>query len=211
MNLDKTLEALETSVIHMGEKIIIQHEKCLEILESKDESLALEVVKNDEFVNNYEEDINNQAMIQFALLNPVASDLRRILVAIKMASELERIGDYAKGLASFIIKRRDPEEEDLLKHAVKMEQYFIGMLKEAMIAYKEKDIDRAFEVAKNEKKIDELFRRFKDMLQKNDSLTIKQAFYLSGLFRNIERSGDHTINICEHIVYLVKGVQYDFD
>ena len=92
-----------------------------------------------------------------------------------------------------------------------MEQYFIGMLKEAMIAYKEKDIDRAFEVAKNEKKIDELFRRFKDMLQKNDSLTIKQAFYLSGLFRNIERSGDHTINICEHIVYLVKGVQYDFD
>lgn len=211
MNLDKTLEALETSVIHMGERIIEQHEKCLQILESKDESVALEIVKADEYVNRYEEDINNQAMAQFALLNPVATDLRRILVSIKIASELERIGDYAKGLAGFIIKRRDPEEDELLIHAAKMEARFIEMLKEAMQAYQDKNVEIAFDVAKQDKELDKLYVGFKEKLQQTETMTLKQAFYLSGLFRNIERSGDHTINICEHIVYLVKGVQYDFD
>lgn len=211
MNLDKTLEALETSVKHMAEKIIDQHEKCLEILDTKDKDIALEIVKNDEFINRYEEDINNQAMAQFALLNPVASDLRRVLVAIKIASELERIGDYAKALAGFIIKRRDPEEDELIIHAQVMEKRFIEMLKEAVDAYVNKDVEKAFSVAKRDEELDELYKVFKEKLQENPSITLKQAFYLSGLFRNIERSGDHTINVCEHIVYLVKGVQYDFD
>lgn len=211
MNLDKTLEALETSVQHMGEKVIQQHEKCLLILENKDINVALDIVKNDEFINRYEEDINNQAMTQFALLNPVASDLRRVLVAIKISSELERIGDYAKALASFIIKRRDPEEDELIIHAKMMEQRFIDMLKEAIDAYVNRDVEKAFDVANKDEELDILYNEFKNKLQENSSITLKQAFYLSGLFRNIERSGDHTINICEHIVYLVKGVQYDFD
>lgn len=211
MNLDKTLEALETSVQHMGEKVIQQHEKCLLILENKDINVALDIVKNDEFINRYEEDINNQAMTQFALLNPVASDLRRVLVAIKISSELERIGDYAKALASFIIKRRDPEEDELIIHAKMMEQRFIDMLKEAIDAYVNRDVEKAFDVANKDEELDVLYNQFKNKLQENSSITLKQAFYLSGLFRNIERSGDHTINICEHIVYLVKGVQYDFD
>lgn len=211
MNLDKTLEALETSVQHMGEKVIQQHEKCLLILENKDIDIALDIVKNDEFINRYEEDINNQAMTQFALLNPVASDLRRVLVAIKISSELERIGDYAKAFASFIIKRRDPEEDELIIHAKMMEQPFISMLKEAINAYVNRDVEKAFDVANKDEELDILYNEFKNKLQENSSITLKQAFYLSGLFRNIERSGDHTINICEHIVYLVKGVQYDFD
>lgn len=211
MNLDKTLEALEISVQHMGEKVIQQHEKCLLILENKDMNMALDIVKNDEFINRYEEDINNQAMTQFALLNPVATDLRRVLVAIKISSELERIGDYAKALASFVIKRRDPEEDELIIHAKMMEQRFIEMLKEAMNAYIHHDVEKAFDVAKKDEELDILYNEFKNKLQENSSITLKQAFYLSGLFRNIERSGDHTINICEHIVYLVKGVQYDFD
>lgn len=211
MNLDQTLEALETSVKHMGERVLSQHERCIEILKSKDKEVALQIVKQDEFINRYEEDINNQAMEQFALLNPVASDLRRVLVSIKIASELERIGDYAKGLASFIIKSKTSREEELIEHAAKMEENFAKMLKAALDAYANNDVEKAFEVAKSDAKIDALYQEFKIKLQENIDITIQDAFYLSGLFRNIERSGDHTINICEHIVYLVKGVQYDFD
>lgn len=211
MNLDQTLEALETSVKHMGERVLSQHERCIEILKSKDKEVALQIVKQDEFINRYEEDINNQAMEQFALLNPVASDLRRVLVSIKIASELERIGDYAKGLASFIIKSKTSREEELIEHAAKMEENFTKMLKAALDAYANNDVEKAFEVAKSDAKIDALYQEFKIKLQENIDITIQDAFYLSGLFRNIERSGDHTINICEHIVYLVKGVQYDFD
>lgn len=211
MNLDQTLEALEISVKHMGERVLSQHERCIEILKSKDKEVALQIVKQDEFINRYEEDINNQAMEQFALLNPVASDLRRVLVSIKIASELERIGDYAKGLASFIIKSKTSREEELIEHAAKMEENFTKMLKAALDAYANNDVEQAFEVTKSDAKIDALYQEFKIKLQENIDITIQDAFYLSGLFRNIERSGDHTINICEHIVYLVKGVQYDFD
>lgn len=213
MNLDESLELLETSVYKMGEKVIHQHENCLSILNSHSKDLALEIVKTDDFVNRLEEDINNQAIKAFALLNPVASDLRRVLVTIKIASELERIGDYAKGLASFIIKDRDPDEEAITHYAIAMESLVIDMLKKAMKMYKERDLDMAFEIPKMDDDIDNMFTEFKNSLTHIDTaadLTSKQVFYLSGLFRNIERSGDHIINICEHTIYLCKGIQYDF-
>lgn len=211
MNLDKSLEQLELSVYHMGERVLKQHEACLKILNDKDKETALSIVKNDDFINRYEEDINNQAMAQFALLSPVASDLRRVLVAIKVASDLERIGDYAKGLAGFIIKDRDPEEDALMQYALEMEKDFIKMLKDSMEAYKKRNMEMAFDIPKQVEKIDRLMKEFKEKLVKAEkTITVKQAFYLAGLFRNIERSGDHTTNICEHIVYLCKGVQYDF-
>lgn len=211
MNLDKTLEKLEVSVVHMGQRVIKQHERCLAALESKDKDAALKIVKDDDFINRYEEDINNQAIAQFALLSPVATDLRRVIVAIKVASELERIGDYAKGLAEMIIKGRDPEEESLLVHAIVMEKRFVEMLQGAITAYEKRDLDAAFEIPKKDEEIDVLLKQFKDKLVANEeTINVKQAFYLSMLFRNIERSGDHTINICEHIVYLCKGIKYDF-
>lgn len=211
MNLDKTLEKLESSVVEMGQSVIKQHERCLEALENKDKDLALKIVKSDDYINRYEEDINNQAIAQFALLSPVATDLRRVIVAIKVASELERIGDYAKGLAEMIIKGRDPEEESLLVHAIVMEQRFVDMMKDAIVAYETRDLDAAFEIPKKDEEIDILLKQFKDkLISSEETITLKQAFYLSMLFRNIERSGDHTINICEHIVYLCKGIKYDF-
>lgn len=211
MNLDKSLEQLELSVYHMGERVVKQHEACLKILNDKDKETALNIIKMDDFINRYEEDINNQAMTQFALLNPVASDLRRVLVAIKVASELERIGDYAKGLASFIIKDREPDEDKLMHYAIQMEKDFIKMLKDSIEAYRKGNVEMAFEIPKQDEKLDALMKEFKDKLAKaENTVTLKQVFYLSGLIRNIERSGDHTTNICEHIVYLCKGVQYDF-
>ena len=212
MNLDETLEQLEISVLHMGERVLNQHENCLSILENHSKEIALNIIKNDDYINRYEEDINNQAMASFALLSPVASDLRRVLVAIKIASELERIGDYAKGLASFIIKDRTPDEEAITHYAIEMEKLVIEMLNKAMNAYKNKDLDASFEIPKMDDKIDAMFSEFKNQLERADIevLNPRQVFYLSGLFRNIERSGDHIINICEHTIYLCKGIQYDF-
>lgn len=213
MNLDQTLDNLESSVYRMGEKVLEQHEKCLSILSTHNKDEALKIVKTDDFINRIEEDINNQAMASFALLSPVASDLRRVIVAIKIASELERIGDYAKGLAGFIIKDRNPEETTISHYAIEMEKEVISMLKEAMEIYQNRDINHAFELPKKDEKIDRLLNDFQNTLldyNYTEDLTLKQVFYVSGLFRNIERSGDHIINICEHTIFLCKGVQYDF-
>lgn len=213
MNLDETLDLIEKNVIQMSNIVIHQHEQCIEILQTHNKEIALNIVKTDEFINRFEEDINNQAMASFALLNPIASDLRRVLVAIKIATELERIADYAKGLASFIIKDRDPEEKEITHYAVKMEEKVIFMLKKAIKTYMDRNLETAFEIPKFDDEIDAMLDAFKEELTKENTnliLSSKQVFYLSGLFRNIERSGDHIINICEHIIYLCKGIQYDF-
>ena len=211
MNLDESLQNLENKVMAMSDLVLAQHRDCVKILENEDKDLALEIVKNDQYVNKLEEEINNLATELFALLGPVASDLRRVLVAIKIASELERIGDYAKSLAGFVIKNKTSREEELMEIAHKMEERFIAMLTEAMEAYTSRDVEKAFTVAKYDDKIEELYEQFKLKVTENSSLDANDIFYLARLVRNVQRSGDHTINICEHVVYLVKGIQYDFD
>ncbi len=211
MNLDRSLESIEASVYTMGELVIKQHEKVLEMLHNKDKEIALSIVKKDEYVNRYEEDINNQAIAQFALLSPVATDLRRVIAAIKIASELERIGDYAKGFAAYVIRGKDLEEDEIINHSMSMETSVIEMLKEAMEAYKDGNLDLAFLVPEKNVAIEELAKEFKNTLIDTPTIDKKQVVYLAGLLRNINRTKDHTVNICEHIVYLKKGIYYDFN
>lgn len=212
IKLDKKLKKLETSVIHMGEQVIEQHRRCAKVLTNYDDKLAHEIIDNDEIINNYEININDQAIADIVLLRPVATDLRRVLVAIKIASDLERIGDYAKGLATYILKNSDEEDYDhLLNHAVVMENKLIQILEAVMKSYKEKDVQSAYEIPKEDEALNNLLREFRHKLVEEKDPNLKHVFYLSNLFRNIERAGDHSVNICEHIVYLCKGIQYDFD
>lgn len=104
VKIDKEVEVLEYSVVKMGSRVISMHETLQRLYVSKDRAQALELIKADSFINNMEEEINDIAISVFALLSPVASDLRRVITAIKIASELERIGDYAKNIASYIIR-----------------------------------------------------------------------------------------------------------
>jgi phosphate transport system protein len=196
----------------MGEQVIEQHRRCAKVLTNYDDDLAHEIIDNDEIINNYEININDQAIADIVLLRPVATDLRRVLVAIKIASDLERIGDYAKGLATYILKNSDEDEYDhLLNHAVVMENKLIQILEAVMKSYKEKDVQSAYEIPKEDEALNNLLREFRHKLVEEKDPNLKHVFYLSNLFRNIERAGDHSVNICEHIVYLCKGIQYDFD
>lgn len=212
IKLDKKLKKLETLVQRMGEQVIEQHRRCAKVLTSYDEDLARSIVEDDAIINDYEVDINERAIADIVLLRPVASDLRRVLVAIKIASDLERIGDYAKGLANYILKNSDEEEfRDLLNHAVVMENKLIDILQDVMISYRERDVKRAYAIPTEDEELNQLLREFRHKLVEEINPNLKQVFYLSNLFRNIERAGDHSVNICEHIVYLCKGIQYDFD
>ncbi|MDL2276081.1 phosphate signaling complex protein PhoU [Breznakia sp. OttesenSCG-928-G09] len=212
IKLDRKLKKLETSVIHMGEQVIGQHRRCAQVLTNYDDTLAQQIVDNDEIINNYEVNINDQAIADIVLLRPVATDLRRVLVAIKIASDLERIGDYAKGLANYILKNENEEEyHSLLNHAVIMENKLIQILQDVMKCYKDKDAQCAYEIPKQDEELNKLLREFRHKLVAEKNPNLRHVFYLSNLFRNIERAGDHSVNICEHIVYLCKGIQYDFD
>ncbi|MDH6366879.1 MULTISPECIES: phosphate signaling complex protein PhoU [unclassified Breznakia] len=212
LKLDRKLVKLETSVRHMGRQVIEQHKNCEVLFEHPEKSLARQVMHNDEIINNYETNINEQAIADIVLLRPIATDLRRVIVAIKIASDLERIGDYAKSMAKFVIKNLDnPATLKILKEASFIQQRLVKMLEDIMIAYKQKDVSLAYEIPTQDKELEALLQDFRKIVIKNNVADLEDAFNLSALYRTIGRSSDHAVNICEHIVYLCKGIQYDFD
>lgn len=209
VKIDKELENMEYSVLKMGRKVAAMHEKVVLVLTNPDKELELEIVQSDDIINHLEEEINDLAVQSLALLSPVASDLRKVVADIKIASELERIGDYAKNIAIFLIKH-ETIDKSILDYAEAMEKGFISMLNETMECYANRDVEKAFEIPERDKEINSLYKELKKNVKNNEDLLVQNIFEISSMLRNIERAGDHTKNICEHIIYMIKGQHYDF-
>ena len=210
MKMDESLAAFQALILQMYRKVKTMHELALDILRSGDKEKALQLIYMDDFVNHLEEEINDQAVRSLALLSPVASDLRKVVADIKIASELERIGDYAKNISIFLIKH-DDMDASILDYAQAMEKGFIAMLQETMTCYEHRDIETAFEIPEKDKEINVLYKELKEKIRHDDSsYLVEHIFEISSMLRSIERAGDHTKNICEHIIYMIKGQHYDF-
>lgn len=210
VKIDAELSAMEQNILKMGRKVLQMHEKVVDVLNQPDREKELAIVQADDIINHLEEEVNDMAVRSLALLSPVASDLRKVVADIKIASELERIGDYAKNIAIFLIKH-DAIESSIRKYGMAMEQQFIEMLQDTMKAYEERDIELAFEIPERDKGIKDLYYKLKEKVtSKEDVDFMKNIFEVSAMVRNMERAGDHTKNICEHIIYMVKGQHYDF-
>ncbi|MEG0469992.1 MAG: phosphate signaling complex protein PhoU, partial [Longicatena sp.] len=210
VKIDAELSAMEQNILKMGRKVLQMHEKIVDVLNQPDREKELAIVQADDIINHLEEEVNDMAVRSLALLSPVASDLRKVVADIKIASELERIGDYAKNIAIFLIKH-DEIESSIRKYGMAMEQQFIEMLQDTMKAYEERDIELAFEIPERDKGIKDLYYKLKEKVTpKEDVDFMKNIFEISAMVRNMERAGDHTKNICEHIIYMVKGQHYDF-
>lgn len=210
IKIDKELDDMETQLLNMGKQVYRMHHKVVQALGQPDKDLELAIIQSDDIVNHLEEEINDLAVRSLALLSPVASDLRKVVADIKIASELERIGDYAKNIAIFLI-RHDAIETTVLAYAQAMEQRFLDMLQETLDCYKERDLEQAFAIPEKDKEINNLYAELRNSVKKQeDPYLLEHIFELSSMLRNIERAGDHTKNICEHVIYMVKGQHYDF-
>ena len=206
VKIDKELDTMEANVMKMARQVISMHEKVVEVLESPDREMELEIMQADDIINHMEEEVNDQAVRSLALLSPVASDLRKVVADIKIASELERIGDYAKNVAKYLLKQ-DAQFPHVLEYAQQMEKYMINMLQETMKAYEERDVESAFEIVKRDQYLNQLVKEIRARLKEESGENlIEDVFVVSGMLRNI----DHIKNICEHIIYMMKGQHYDF-
>lgn len=210
VKIDKELDTMEANVMKMARRVISMHEKVVEVLENPDREMELEIMQADDIINHMEEEVNDQAVRSLALLSPVASDLRKVVADIKIASELERIGDYAKNVAKYLLKQ-DAQFPHVLEYAQQMEKYMINMLQETMKAYEERNVESAFEIVKRDQYLNQLVKEIRARLKEESGENlIEDVFVVSGMLRNIERAGDHIKNICEHIIYMMKGQHYDF-
>ncbi len=208
VKIDTELSLYREQVKLMAGRVRKMYVLALDVLETGEKDRALSVIELDEYVNNMNEDINDRAIEVLSLLNPVARDLRVILAGIKIATDLERIGDYAKNMARYIIKN-EKVEESLLTYIKPMGELFLKFYDDTIDSYCEQDTEKAISIPVQDDKIDAGFKQLLAHLEtKGDDIT--RLIPTVGMLRNIERAGDHTKNICEHIIYEAKGQHVDF-
>ncbi len=208
--IDEQCSMLKQAILNMARRVSSMIELSLEAMAEQDANKALKVIKMDEFVNCAEEDINNIAIEGIALLSPVATDLRVLIAGIKIASDLERIGDYAKNIATYVIEKGMFDEEIIVK-AREMGDVFLTMLDHAMDAYNREDVKWAMTIPEEDEKINEKFREIIQLLEARSEESVRLLIPTIGVIRNLERAGDHTKNICEHCIFQIKGMHIEFN
>lgn len=212
MKMDESLAAFQALILQMYRKVKMMHELALDILRSGDKEKALQLIYMDDFVNHLEEEINDQAQTVLALLSPVATDLRKVIAGIKIASDLERIGDYAKNIADYIIKKGPAEPPFVGEQAEAIGRLFLAMLDAAMDAYQKEDVAQAYRIPQQDEQINDQFAELSGQIETAvmQGMQLEHVVPLVAMLRNFERAGDHTKNICEHLIYQVKGQHIDF-
>ncbi|MGD0565359.1 MAG: phosphate signaling complex protein PhoU [Roseiarcus sp.] len=206
---DKDLETLERHIAEMGgiaEKMVVD---AMDALSSADVTLAQQVVATDPRLDALQREIEEEAVLTIARRQPMAVDLREIIGAIRVAGDLERVGDLAKNIARRSVKigleARVPRAIIGLKH---MNDVATELMKDVLDAYAQRDVELARAVWERDAELDALEDSvFRDLLthMMEDPRNISFCAHLLFCSKNIERIGDHATNIAETVFYLVTG------
>ncbi|SFA96126.1 MULTISPECIES: phosphate signaling complex protein PhoU [unclassified Bacillus (in: firmicutes)] len=211
---DDDLNELQGKLLEIGNFAIKALDRSLEALETKNIDLALEIIEDDEHADILELEINDMAILLIAKQQPVAIDLRRVIVAIKIATDIERIADFAVNIAKSTIRiGKDPLIKPI-EHIKKMHEINKDMLRLSLEAFNNEDTILAKKVAEMDDQVDDLYgQTIRELLQLNQKNPddLPQITQLSFIARYLERAADHTTNIAENIFYLVKGRRYDLN
>lgn len=208
------LNDLNQKVIQMGEQVYGNYIKLISVCKTKDLALAAQIMEQDKLINEMEISVNVDAYLLIAKQCPVASDLRRIITALKISNELERIGDYTVNIAKYFIKTKN-DNEIFLGKIITLANIFIEMLEGILEAFEREDVKLALEISDSDETLDkeyedsvkELMRIAKTSTEKE----IEEAMRALLVLKQIERAGDHVTNIAENIVYLVNAKRVELN
>jgi phosphate transport system protein len=213
--LETDYEALLQGIEKLSDLTVNSYEKTLEALKTLDLEVALQIIKQDEDIDDLQEDLTEEATIFIIRKQPVASDLRKILMIMRLATEYERIADYTKNLAEYIILIKENESlEHYQKNVdklVRMLEIVIQMLKLVMEGLKEEDKAKVKEAADMDKQVDEIYNELLASLITHIQVVDGKVFgtaYAILINKYIERAGDHVTNIAEEVLYALKGRRY---
>jgi phosphate transport system protein len=203
------LEGLSTSIVQMGGLCETQLTDAIDAMARRDLGLAEKIVGLDSKIDALEAQIELQAIRLLALRQPVATDLRDTLGALKISVDLERIGDLAKNVAKrAIVVSREVTDQNLVQGLVRMGRLSLTQLKNVLDAYSRRDENAAMTVWKCDDEIDEIYNSlFRELLtyMMEDPKKISLSTHLLFIAKNFERIGDHATNIAETVCYIVTG------
>nr|RAW03947.1 phosphate transport system regulatory protein PhoU [Aerococcus urinae] len=209
-SFQEELDGISTSIAQMGGLTEAQLAGAIESVSRRDTQLAERTVQEDRRIDILEQEIESRAVRVIALRQPMASDLREAISAIKISSDLERIGDLAKNIAkrALVIQGDFETPARLIQGITRMGRLAQGQLKSVLDAFSNRDAQIAMEVWRGDEEIDEMYNSvFRELLtyMMEDPRTIGVCTHLLFIAKNIERIGDHATNIAETVSYVVTG------
>lgn len=211
---DTELYSSQDQLIELSKMAVDALGKAIRALLNHDMDAALEIIEDDIRINRLEEEINDRVILLIAKQSPVATDLRRLIVIIKVASDMERVGDYAVNIAKETIRLGKEDHLPQIAQIEKMHKLAAAMLLQVIEAFVEEDVAKAKEIAELDDQVDELYGKVLTQLMlagSGDPDKISQITQLAFIGRYMERSADHATNIAEQLFYLVRGRHYDLN
>ncbi|TJX13583.1 phosphate signaling complex protein PhoU [Tissierella creatinini] len=208
---EKELELLNSDLIEMGNLMESQIEAATTALIDQNVELAKRVIQGDDEVDTKEKEIEARCMRLLLQQQPVASDLRLISSALKMITDMERIGDQSADISELAIFLANDKYLKELVHIPQMAQEAKKMVRGSIDAFVRRDIDLAIEVIKQDDKVDQLFHIVKDELIekiRENADNSAQAIDLLMIAKYFERIGDHSQNIAEWVYFAITGVHF---
>jgi len=206
--LDRNLNQLMDEVLVLASMVEQALLKSVDALKRQDLYLAQRIYDGDVRINTKRYDIENEALVLIATQQPMARDLRILASVLDVASELERIGDYAKGIANICLMMGKESPIKPLVDIPYMVELTTGMLHRALTAFAESDAETAHQIPKEDDLIDGLYNQvFRELITYMiaDPSTIDRANYLLWAAHNLERAADRVTNICERTIYVATG------
>jgi len=202
------LSELKTKILEMGGLVEKAINRSMNSLFKHDTKRANKVIERESSINEMELEIDEMTRNILALRQPAASDLRFVITTIKIVTDLERMGDLAEGIAEMMLESRD---HPLIQVASleALSELVMKDLKLAIDAFANNDIESAVQCIAGEKKVNQMY---KSMLREyltymaEDPRQITSELIAANIAKNLERVGDHSVNIAQMVVYMVKGI-----
>ena len=212
--LEVKIQNLKDEILILGSMVEQAMRDALKALKKRDIEASRRIYAADAEINAKRFDIERETLIAIATQQPMAHDLRVLASILEIASELERMGDYAKGIAKINILMGD---QPLLKPLIdlpRMAEFAISMLHRALTAFVEGDVEAARAIPREDDQVDALYNQiYRELItfMIQAPKTIDQANYLLWAAHNVERMADRVTNICERTIFTVTGAFVELD
>jgi phosphate transport system protein len=205
---DEELDRLTGEILRMGDLALNELEAAINAAMERDSETAQSIVDSDQEVDKLELEVSHDVIRLLALRQPMAGDLREVLAALRIASDIERIGDYAANVAKRAIALNRVERVRPVFSLPRLGKLAGDILGEVLLAYRDRDADRALLAWARDEELDGLYTgMFRELLtyMMEDPRTITACTHLLFMAKNIERIGDHATNIAEDVYFIVHG------
>ena len=200
LSFEHELQLLKENLVEMGRLIEAAIEKTLVAFEGQNEALANEIIQEDRNVNDIEKTIEARCLSLILKQQPVARDLRIVTTALKVVTDMERIGDHAADIAELIIREKRDPVYDLVRYIPEMGKVAKTMVHDAVRAFTTVNVEEAREIIRRDDVVDDLFDKVKievANLLRASSEHVDQCVDILMIAKYFERIGDHAVNICE--------------